>query len=310
MIEINKIYNENCFIGLKRIDDNSIDSIIIDPPYGLIKHKIETKIDIPILMKELYRVLKIGGFLSFFGMMPTATKWNIEAEKLFRYKEHISWVKRCCNTIPRGGLWKAHESLFIYTKEIPVPFINTKGKYTDIKIEGIYFDIYTIQTFKRAMELLQKYISTGKSRLVKDSRMRNDKIYKRNTLENLIDRDKCIRENNINFTNVWSFLSHNQQRFNTPEHNIKHPTVKPIQIMKRLVELTTREGELILDCFIGSGTTALACIETKRNYIGFEIDKEYCDICKHRIINYTGSQDTEEIKEYFENEQDEQLNLF
>ncbi len=62
-----------------------------------------------------------------------------------------------------------------------------------------------------------------------------------------------------------------------------HPTVKPVSLIKYLVTLVTPPDGVCLDPFMGSGTTAIACINTNRNYIGFEIDKHYCDIANERI---------------------------
>ena len=62
-----------------------------------------------------------------------------------------------------------------------------------------------------------------------------------------------------------------------------HPTIKPIDITKNIIVNSTQEGSVVLDPFIGSGTTAVACLETGRHYIGFEIDKEYFDICSNRV---------------------------
>jgi len=62
-----------------------------------------------------------------------------------------------------------------------------------------------------------------------------------------------------------------------------HPTQKPVALMEYLIKTYTNEGELVLDNVIGSGTTAIACINTKRNYIGIELDKGYFDIATKRI---------------------------
>jgi site-specific DNA-methyltransferase (adenine-specific) len=62
-----------------------------------------------------------------------------------------------------------------------------------------------------------------------------------------------------------------------------HPTVKPVSLIKYLVTLVTPPDGVCLDPFMGSGTTAIACINTNRNFIGFEIDKHYCDIANERI---------------------------
>ena len=62
-----------------------------------------------------------------------------------------------------------------------------------------------------------------------------------------------------------------------------HPTVKPIALMEYLIKLVTPPEGIVLDPFLGSGTTAIACINTGRNYIGFELDKQYYDIANVRI---------------------------
>lgn len=66
-----------------------------------------------------------------------------------------------------------------------------------------------------------------------------------------------------------------------------HPTIKPLELVKRHIEHTTQEGDIVLDPFLGSGTTAVACQETKRQFIGFEIDKSYYDIAQDRLNGIT-----------------------
>jgi site-specific DNA-methyltransferase (adenine-specific) len=62
-----------------------------------------------------------------------------------------------------------------------------------------------------------------------------------------------------------------------------HLSVKPVALIQHLITLFTKEGALILDPFMGSGTTALACIESKRRYMGFDINEEYIKITERRI---------------------------
>ena len=64
----------------------------------------------------------------------------------------------------------------------------------------------------------------------------------------------------------------------------QHPTQKPIDLMEYLIKTYTNESETVLDNCIGSGSTAIACINTNRNFIGFELDKEYCEIAEQRIL--------------------------
>lgn len=63
-----------------------------------------------------------------------------------------------------------------------------------------------------------------------------------------------------------------------------HPTQKSLKLFKYLIETSSNRGELILDPFSGSGTTLLAAKELGRNYIGFELSKDYCNIIKNRLL--------------------------
>jgi site-specific DNA-methyltransferase (adenine-specific) len=70
-----------------------------------------------------------------------------------------------------------------------------------------------------------------------------------------------------------------------PQQRVKggHPTQKPVALFEYLIKTYTNEGETVLDNCMGSGTTAVACINTNRNYIGFELSEEYCKIAEERI---------------------------
>ena len=64
-----------------------------------------------------------------------------------------------------------------------------------------------------------------------------------------------------------------------------HDTEKPVELMKILIENSTQKGDIVLDPFVGVGSTALACIESERNYIGIELDENYYNIAKERVLN-------------------------
>lgn len=93
----------------------------------------------------------------------------------------------------------------------------------------------------------------------------------------------------------WTF---NRQRdtyenaiFEAPTVNHKkriHPTQKPIEILNEIIKIHSNEGDLILDPFMGSASTAIACLDNNRNFIGFELNKEYYDLSLKRINTYIG----------------------
>jgi site-specific DNA-methyltransferase (adenine-specific) len=69
-------------------------------------------------------------------------------------------------------------------------------------------------------------------------------------------------------------------------HNPPHPTQKPVELFEYLIKTYTNSGELVLDNCMGSGTCAVASINTGRNFIGFELDKKYYDIACKRIADH------------------------
>lgn len=70
---------------------------------------------------------------------------------------------------------------------------------------------------------------------------------------------------------------------NFTSKNKLHNAEKPIELVSKMIQNSSVEGDIVLDTFMGSGTTAVACINTKRNYIGFEIDENYYSIAINRI---------------------------
>jgi len=70
---------------------------------------------------------------------------------------------------------------------------------------------------------------------------------------------------------------------------LEHPNQKPVELIRGLVETLSPPGATILDPFIGSGTTAVACVETGRHYIGIELEEKYCEIARRRVAEATPS---------------------
>lgn len=88
-------------------------------------------------------------------------------------------------------------------------------------------------------------------------------------------KSKVVKDFGARF-NIWSI---------TPEKNNKsgHPAVFPLQLARDHIITWSNEGDTVLDCFMGSGTTGVACINTNRNFIGIELEEKYFEIAKKRI---------------------------
>lgn len=96
---------------------------------------------------------------------------------------------------------------------------------------------------------------------------------------------KVVDENEIDYLNRFIYCAKASKSERGSSNN--HPTVKPVKLMEYLVKLITKKGQTVLDPFMGSGTTALVCIKSGRNYIGFEQNSDYVEIANKRIDSLT-----------------------
>lgn len=92
----------------------------------------------------------------------------------------------------------------------------------------------------------------------------------------LVHKGRCLRKNNYRYSDVWNFDGfQGKVQF--------HANQKPVDLLKRCIELYTSEGDVVFDGCMGSGSTGVACKEMNRDFIGCEIDEEYFNIAKDRI---------------------------
>jgi len=85
-----------------------------------------------------------------------------------------------------------------------------------------------------------------------------------------------------------------------------HPTVKPVHLLTWLVRLVSRQDYVVLDPFVGSGSTGVACVKLKRKFIGIELSSDYCEIAKRRLIGIENNIDNAQINLIFENNNSEE----
>ena len=232
MIELNKIYNEDCLEGMKRIPDKSIDMILCDLPYGTTACKWDSIIPFEPLWGQYERVIKDNGAIVLTASQPFTTVLINSNIKRFRY----SWI------------WEKEQGVnFLMAKKQPLKV------HEDICVFSKKQTVYNPQ-----MTEGKPYIS-GKG----DSGEVTGRVKKVQTKNNGTRYPKSV----IQFKRETGL----------------HPTQKPVELFEYLIKTYTNEGETVLDNCMGSGTTAIACINTNRNYIGFELDKHYCEIANERI---------------------------
>jgi DNA modification methylase len=286
--------------------DGSVDSIITDPPYGILRHKIETTLDIESFMSECHRVLKPRGFLAFFGRQPTLSHWNTLASEYFAYKAEIVWYKRQRSS-PMGDIGRVHENISVWSKGVPRQFNRARIGYSDLKqsladlsgAEGLFRLIgHLLKPFRdrACYEDAIKFLDSLKMGDGMRDFYRNESGHRNESAT--FNGLKKVKPSHLSALecallgqqpqDVVSFLPHNKLGFDSSgegggEYNLKHPTVKPVQLMEWLIQLMTKEGETVLDPFLGTGATAIACQNLGRECVGIEIDKGYFKIAKGRL---------------------------
>tara|TARA_R100001460_G_scaffold902_1_gene3851 strand:+ start:169 stop:999 length:831 start_codon:yes stop_codon:yes gene_type:complete len=268
MIKVNKIYNENCLNTMARMQDGLIDLTVTSPPYDDVRTYKGFTLPLNEIAKELYRVTKDGGVVVWV----VNDKTKNYCESLTSFKTAILFVEETGFNLHDTMIYKrtcAFPDVVRYYQDFEYMFVFTKGKP---KTVNLLRQLKTEGTLKRQ----KNKTGIGGERQVDGSLKRID-----NT--NAFERKERARKDNTRVkSNVWELPRGNQ---NSTKDKIafEHPAIFPEQLANDHIISWSKENDLVYDCFMGSGTTAKMAILNKRNYIGSEISKEYCDIAKQRI---------------------------
>jgi site-specific DNA-methyltransferase (adenine-specific) len=270
-MELNKIYNEDCLIGIKRIHDNSVDCILTDPPYLYLKNqKLDRPFDEQALFSEFKRVLKPTGFVVMFGRGTSFYRWNTVLASLgFEFKEEIIWNKSYCSS-PLMALSRVHETVSIHSRKgvinkVKVPYLEMKGHDLDA-IKTDISRLLTTYSNPDSLIAVKRYIESGELTFDGEYNAGVTITSGRKRVNRCVSTINTIQEG-MNEKDII--------RIRRDHYNTIHPTQKPVRLLERLLALTTQPGDVVLDPFMGSCSTAIACVNTNREYIGFEIDSEY-----------------------------------
>lgn len=249
-----------------------VTSVITDPPYGFGLAEWDKAPDMVDVCAMLARLEP--DFVSVFCQMPFLLDVaNAAREHRWHYLEHISWVKR--NTTPSARLSRSHESILMYAPGKARKFHVTRGPYEDVRLPGVLVDTVSIEGVKRQIGFLRQLVETGKAGSTTGASSSITHLSQ--------DRKQRIdRSGMTGFTNTWSFLPPNAA--NRPgADKLVHVSMKPVEICKRLIEMTTLPGDTVLDPFMGTGPVMEAAMLTGRNAIGIDANEQYCEIAVKRL---------------------------
>ena len=245
MLELNKIYNEDCLEGMKKIDDKSVDMILCDLPYGTTKCKWDVVIPFKPLWEQYERIIKDNGAIVLFGCEPFSSSLRLSKIELFKY----DWI------------WdKVSVVGFANAKKMPLRNIETVSVF------------YKSQPTYNPQGLIK----------IEPKKIKNGRTHKEKGEKGMT----AINGGRFKEDYIQEYTNYPKQILTFNREKGSHPTQKPVALFEYLIKTYTNEGETVLDNCMGSGTTAVACINTNRNYIGFEIDKDYCDIANKRISEH------------------------
>ena len=241
-----ELYLGDCLERMKEIPDGSVDAIICDPPYQMTACKWDSIIPLEPMWAELKRIIKPNGAIVLFGSEPFSSYLRISNIKQFKY----DWIwdkKRITNPmLAKKQPLRQHEVISV--------FYNKQPTYNPVP-----YLKNTNGAIGRQVEA-HKTATQGGSILFKNKGNKNVFGYPRSLITQIP---------------VMNNLSADKSGL--------HPTQKPVALMEYLIKTYTNEGETVLDFTCGSGSTAIACINTNRKGIMIEKDEGYFKIAQGRI---------------------------
>jgi len=261
MLELNKIYNLACEEGLKLLDNESIDLTVTSPPYDNLRDYKGYSFDFETIAKELFRVTKKGGVVVWIVGDATIDF----CETLTSYKQVIFFVENAgfnlLDTMIYGkkSYAPAYPNMRRYAQTIEFMFVLSKGKpktFNPIQIQKSETSILRDNTTK----LVSFRQQNGD---LKSKRLSNNNIEK-------------------SASNLWIYDT-GFGKSSKEQIQFEHPATFPELLVNDHLQSWSNENEVILDPFMGSGTTAKVAMKLNRKFIGFEISKEYHELSEKRI---------------------------
>lgn len=239
-------------VGLKKLPAACIDLTVTSPPYDNLRKYKGFSWNFEELAAELYRVTKPGGVIVW--IVNDATVKGSETGTTFRHALHF---KKIGFNLHDTMIWKKPGTTFPESNRYYPCF-----EYMLILSKGR----------PKTVNLLSDRKNKHEGKPVKASEMQPDGSVKESSGSK---HGKLSRPFGVRF-NVWEIAP-------AAGNNTGHPAVFPEKLVCDHIASWSAPGDVILDPFMGSGTTAVACIKTGRKYIGFEISAEYCNTAQKRI---------------------------
>lgn len=266
MVEINKLYNEDCLLTMLNMSDESVDLVLTSPPYDDLrtynKHLSGNKTEFngysfPFeeIARELFRIIKKGGVVVW--VVGDATNKGSETGTSFR---QALYFKECG--------FDLYDTMIYQKTGTPFP---QKDRYNQTFEYMFVFSKGKPNTFN---PIMKKNATAGAVRHSRKFRTADGEMKPG-------FNGKPINEYGIE-NNIW-LIKNGMNKSTKDLVAFEHPAIFPEELALKHVISWTKKGDLIYDPFMGSGTTAKISIQLGRNWVGSELDSGYCDICNRRL---------------------------
>ncbi len=282
--------NDDCILAMKSIDNNSIDLIIADPPYWKVigekwDYKWRTEKDYVEWslkwIREAARILRIGGSFYCFGYFRTLALLVPYLEEMGLELRQQIIIDKGMRAVSGRATKKykifpnVTESILLIVKDnkkFVKPFLKEKQQEKGLSAKQINESLgvksngggmWSIYTGNNVCEQFPTKDLWEKLSVVLDFELPYKKVAQTFNPQ-------------MGFTDVWTDID-----FYKEKHF--HPTQKPLKLIRRLVETSSNEGDVVLDPFSGVASTQISCIQLNRHYIGIELDETYFKIGLNRI---------------------------
>lgn len=266
-MEINTIIHGECVSEMRKMQGCSVDLIIADPPYNLSKGgawKWDNSAELHGMGGNWNKVMQYWDDYSFDAYFAFTREWLTEAQRVLK---------------PTGSMWifGTYHNIGIINvicQMLGIEIINEviwykKNAFPNLAGRRLTASHETILWCNKGGKKREYYFDYEYSKV-------GDFSY-----DTLKSPGKQMRT-------VWD-ISNNKEKKELVYG--KHPTQKPIRILKRMIKLSSREGDLVFTPFAGAGSECVAAKMTGRNFIGIEMEREYCTIAENRLSNTVTNED-------------------
>lgn len=253
------LYYGDCIVEMNKIEDDSINLILCDLPYGTTKCKWDTIIDLNELWKHYKRIIKKpSGVILLFGQQPFTSMLVSSNYEWFKY--NLIWKKNKTTQFLLANYrpMKCTEDICVFSKGGAAAASRTTGNMTYNPQGLIPTNIKKRNSKERIGKMLNQEHHLGK----------NNKLI-----------------SNSEYTQKFTNYPNELIEFDI-EYDTIHETQKPVKLIEYLIKTYSNEGEIVLDNTMGSGTTGIGCLNTNRKFIGIEKEEKYFKLSKYRILNF------------------------